>query len=190
MDRPSQFSRGYIWKYQKEDRGPSHTYGEYVSGWRQTAFPDYPYLVNDQGEIRYKDEIFDPPTHSLVMKHENLADLSISPGELILGSFFPKPSPVHVCKHVNGNRKQNHLDNLYWWAKTIKRKRKKTIDQLSLEGEYLQTFSSMKEASKELFPGGKRATLIYEVLRGSTTQEVMFGRKETAYGFMWRYSPQ
>ena len=57
----------------------------------------------------------------------------------------------------------------------------KAIDQFTLEGEYIRTFSSAREAEIFLFGNGHRAG------RVSFIQQAARGAKSKAYGYKWAY---
>lgn len=57
----------------------------------------------------------------------------------------------------------------------------KAIDQFTLEGEYIRTFSSAREAEIFLFGNGHKAG------RVSFIQQAARGAKSKAYGYKWAY---
>lgn len=65
-------------------------------------------------------------------------------------------------------------------------KSKKSIEQYSLNGEYIQTFESCMDASKWIFDNGYCKTLNGGVR--SHISDVAKGKRQTAYKFIWKFS--
>ena len=63
-----------------------------------------------------------------------------------------------------------------------KEKSGKKVEQYNLKGEYIQTFSSIKDATKAVKPNSN-----YESTHGHISQ-VCNGKRKTAYGYIWKFA--
>lgn len=80
-------------------------------------------------------------------------------------------------------RKSHSGENNYWYGKHLSKEtkeklselKKKKVEQFSLDGRYIKTFNSMKEASEE-----------YNVTR-QNIYACCSKRRKSACGFIWRY---
>lgn len=77
-----------------------------------------------------------------------------------------KAHQVEVLSHTEVSRKQFS----------------KVVNQYSLQGEYIQSFSSSQDAARSVRPESKN---IYGVAGHIT--DVCRGKRKTAYGFIWRF---
>lgn len=71
------------------------------------------------------------------------------------------------------NQKKDNISGKYLHTHS------KAVDQLTLDGEYIQTFSSAANASRAIL--GKRGCI-------SNITYVCSGKYRTAYGFKWRFT--
>lgn len=117
---------------------------------------------------------------------------------LIATAFIPNLENKPQINHINGNKHDNKVENLEWctvqensvhayklglWKspKTMlgkfneKHPRSLPIDQLTLEGEYLQSFPSINEAGRQGF-------------HMSNLVSVLKGRQFSSGGYCWRYT--
>lgn len=62
--------------------------------------------------------------------------------------------------------------------KKLSDKKKKKVNQYTIDGKFIKTFSSMNEASKE-----------YNVTRQNIYANCS-GKRKTACGFIWRYADE
>lgn len=119
--------------------------------------------------------------------------------------FIPNPNNLPVVNHIDGNKGNPNIGNLEWVtfsdnsyhafahglsrisdrckkavskiaAENGAKTTQKAVDRLSLSGEYIDSFKSIREA--ERITGISRANI----------GEVCRGRRRTAHGYIWKYS--
>lgn len=107
---------------------------------------------------------------------------------LVATSFVVCPDETYIVNHKDGNKTNNHVDNLEWvslsengkhaYRLNLHKPIKIPISQYTLDYVFVREFSSSVDAEKEtgIFNG-----LISNVCRG------VRGRK-TAGGYVWKYS--
>jgi hypothetical protein len=102
---------------------------------------------------------------------------------LIAFMFLENPENKEQVNHKDGNKLNNKIDNLEWVTNKENQVHKfqsglgnnftRKIGQYDLENNIIKEFSSIKEAMDEL--------------KIKTIKEVLYGKKKTAGGFIWKY---
>jgi hypothetical protein len=124
--------------------------------------------------------------------HKNKKIKKYSIHRLVAQTFLPNPENKSQVNHKDGNKKNNHIDNLEWctprencvhayslnlskkvpWSGTPAKK----IKQYDLENQYITTYNSCAEAGRSI--GSKSYGKISDAAKGKLL---------TAYGFKWRF---
>ena len=105
---------------------------------------------------------------------------------LVATAFLPRDNSKYQVNHKDENPLNNIVDNLEWCddkynsnygTRSVRSgiKRRKGIEQLSLEGKLLREFSTLKEAA--------------QCVNGtfSTIAHCCQGKYNQAYGYKWKY---
>jgi hypothetical protein len=103
---------------------------------------------------------------------------------LVADAFIPNPNNYNCVRHKDGNRLNNHVDNLEWFDRKRNPKshgclfNAKKVEQYDKNGELVAVYKSMIQASKET---GVNYTGIGNALNG---------RAKTAGGYVWKYAKE
>lgn len=104
---------------------------------------------------------------------------------LVAQAFIPNPDNLPHVNHKDENPKNNRADNLEWcnaeynnsYGNHIERcKRHRAVEQLTIDGQFIQRFDGIKEAAEAT---GCRA---------SSIQSCCKGRFKSSLGYRWRYA--
>lgn len=115
-----------------------------------------------------------PPYYSVRLSDGRCNRFSILVHRLVATAFIPNPNNLPYVNHIDENSMNNRADNLEWctqqyncnygthnarMAKTISETayQKTKVVQLSLSGDYIATFDSIKDAAETL--GIQRASI-------------------------------
>jgi hypothetical protein len=120
---------------------------------------------------------------------------------LIAQAFIPNPENKPTVNHIDRNRSNNKLSNLEWATMSEQNKHSaknqkssyfcRPIIQKTIDNIYIQTFSSIKEASLWLF--NKNLTKynslneLNQSIISSKICAVANGKRKNAYNFIWNY---
>ena len=96
---------------------------------------------------------------------------------LVALAFLPNPNNYPQINHKDKNRSNNNVDNLEWCTAqyNIDYSRAKPVNQYSLDGIYIATYKSIKEASRTT---GTDQTGIVDCCKG---------KLKTSGGYIWKY---
>lgn len=107
---------------------------------------------------------------------------------IIAKTFIPNPNNYPCINHKDEVRTNNNVDNLEWcsysynntygnardkFAKSYSRNHSRAVEMLSLSGEKIREFSSVKEAA--IFVGGTYKSIDRAIAK----------TRKTAYGYIW-----
>lgn len=122
---------------------------------------------------------------SLSLSKENVKK-TYSIHTLVASHFLEKPSEdAQIVNHKNGMKTDNHISNLEWVTHSqnaqhaiqtgLKSIYKRSVVQMDLNGNSLQTFQSILDASKFCNVDSKKISA------------VCLGQRKTTGGFKWKY---
>lgn len=112
---------------------------------------------------------------------------------LVAEAFIPNPDGLPEVNHKDENKANNRADNLEWCTHRANSRygsrgarisawhlqnspRRVAINQLTMDGQYIQTFPSQAEAARQVH--GSQGTIASVVGR----------KKKSAYGYKWEYA--
>jgi len=108
---------------------------------------------------------------------------------LVALTFIPNPHNYLEINHKDENKKNNRVDNLEWCTHKynanygtmkyrVAEKLKIKVNQYDLDGNYIKTWNSLKEASEKL-------NIKYQGI-----SKCCRNLRPTAYGFKWKYKEE
>ncbi len=106
---------------------------------------------------------------------------------LVAETFIPNPENKACVCHINGDLKDNRVENLKWASRSEitkntynlgKNSNRKRVGQYDLDGNLIKEFENIRQASKELFDVSYSIGSILQCCKGR------YGQYK---GFIWKY---
>lgn len=162
-----------------------------TENWRIVQEYDH-YEVNEIGQIRHikrKKNLslrVNPNGYAYVNFNINGHRKNFAVHRIVAQAFLPNPNNYSEVNHKDYNKLNNNVNNLEWVSGSQNKKhmflkeenkkvRGKMVEQYSLKGEYIKTFSSISDAAKEI---GCAVSAI---------SNCCSGRNKTSMGYYWKF---
>lgn len=153
---------------------------------------NFNYFVSNEGHVRKhgKNCLMSPhfergyPRVTLRVNNKNV---NLYVHRLVAELFLPNPNNFPVVNHIDGNPKNNNVNNLEWCTyqhnsqhahDTGLNNSKKKVVQYDLKGNYIKTHNSLKDAAKSI------GTVTYHSISRVCRKA---GTTKTSAGFIWRF---
>lgn len=150
------------------------------------------YSISDTGEVRNdnRNTILTQNTeqgYKTVGIRVNKKPKKCRVHRLVAITYIPNPENKPYVNHIDGNRSNNHVENLEWVTpqeNTIHAvqtglmlpTRKRSVKQYSEQGEFIAEYESITQAAKATNTSGEKITSCCK------------GERITTNGFQWKYS--
>jgi hypothetical protein len=94
-------------------------------------------FVSNHGNIKYNNEIVELTINNVGYLFCKIDNQYYNPHRLVALLFCPKPDETfNVVDHIDGNRTNNHYQNLRWTNKSLNGKNKKIKNKYGISGIY------------------------------------------------------
>lgn len=149
------------------------------------------YIISEDGKIYSKraNKFLTPKVnwdgYHRIQIWENQKCKFVSWHRVVAETYLDKPDGCDIVNHKNGVKNDNRVENLEWvtqkeniqhsWRTGLS-KTNRSVDMLTLEGEYVRTFNSGNEAGE------------YVKKHSSGITKCCKGNIKTCGGYKWRYS--
>ena len=151
------------------------------------------YSISDDGQIRNNNTgrvLKLRPSHNGYLRTNISIDGKIKTvfiHRLVAELFIPNPNQLSEVNHIDGNKQNNHKENLEWVTSRqnmihakehnlLNFSRSKKVAQYTLDGIYIQTFNSLHDAAR--FLGNDKYN--------SGISNCISGRRKSYKGYLWK----
>lgn len=151
------------------------------------GFPEY--LIHRDGRVyNFKKKIFIKSRIDKGYASVVLNDKDFAVHRLVATQFIPNPENKKCVNHKDGNKLNNHVDNLEWSThsentthayKNDLISTTLSVRQYSLDGKYIKTFPSLASAAKEIGITHSQTSDISKCSKG---------KSKYAHGYIWRFA--
>ncbi len=186
---------GYVWKYGKEI--PYKKIYKHLFDEGGKCIDEYPgYIIFNDGRVFSMLRDIYSKLHTCHRGYQRLgmcaenSDVrkNVSVHILVAKAFLPPIKGKTNVNHKDGIKSNNHVDNLEWATTKennqhahdtgLTRTNTRAVEQYSKDGKYIQTFNSVKEATKQLNVGTRVIPLACS------------GKNKTCRGYVLKYATE
>lgn len=179
----------FVWKYKEREKTEEELLIEEVSLWKDVrGFSNY--KISTDGRVFSK--LFKIILKSwwrgdgfVVAVSKEKKSYNRYVHQLVALTYIPNPRKVGYVNHIDGNQRNNNVENLEWVTKQENSIHaaengllscQKPVKQFSKDGEYIATYKSITEAAKALDSANR-----------SGIAAVANGIAKSACGYLWEF---
>ncbi len=179
---------GYFWRFSEKDNKITID----LTGYETISGFEGLYKINQKGDVYsiMKKQLLIPwfiNKKATIRLSRDKKGFNKIVGILVAQTFIPNPENKACVCHINGDLKDNGVENLKWASRSEitkntynlgKNSNRKRVGQYDLDGNLIREFENIRQASKEVFG------ISYSI--GSISQ-CCKGRYGQYKGFIWKY---
>jgi hypothetical protein len=170
---------GYKWKYYEENLDSED--------WRNISVHEQIIQVSSHGRVKINTSLATYGSQTEIYRSVSVNKKSSRVHRIVCMVFKPIDNPDDwVVNHIDGNKYNNHKDNLEWvthkenriHAQQLERKmpnKCRRVQQMDLSGNYIATYGSLTEAAKT------------NCMSRGTLSLACSGKRKDASGYKWAY---